>query len=172
MFTGSVPFSNDPFVTVILAVVQGKRPPRPIHPTFTEDLWTLVQRCWDQDPSLRPKISEVALQLLTLSVCNRLVGCTPTTREHVSLIATIFLDSGQVKMVEDVSGDDAQTLIDVIDQVGLCMISRSKVRSIIFDSNLHILSTRRWITSHRRPAGGVCVIYTGFVATKACYLDH
>ena len=59
VFTGVVPFGSDSPVVAILAVVQGRRPPRPTHPTFTEDLWTLVQRCWDPDPHLRPNVSEV-----------------------------------------------------------------------------------------------------------------
>ena len=46
---------------------QGGRPPRPTDPTFTDSLWELMQRCWDQDPHLRPDSSEVS-QILTTSV--------------------------------------------------------------------------------------------------------
>jgi len=52
----------------MFAIMQDKRPPRPIHPTFTEDLWELMQRCWDREPNLRPEISEALRILLTLSV--------------------------------------------------------------------------------------------------------
>ena len=63
VYTGATPFSNgSPFATA-LAVLRGERPNQPTHPAFTENLWTLVQRCWDQDPNLRPKASE-ALQVL------------------------------------------------------------------------------------------------------------
>jgi len=68
VFTGAVPFSNTPSVTAVLAVTQGERPPRPTHPTFTANLWTLMQRCWDKEPHLRPEASEVLQILLTLSV--------------------------------------------------------------------------------------------------------
>lgn len=68
VFTGAVPFSNIPAVTAILAVTHGERPPRPTHPIFTANLWTLIQRCWDNDPQLRPEASEVSQILLTLSV--------------------------------------------------------------------------------------------------------
>jgi hypothetical protein len=68
VFTGAVPFSNGPSVMAMLAITQGKRPPRPTHPTFTENLWTLMQRCWDQDPHLRPEVSEV-LRVLLLRQC-------------------------------------------------------------------------------------------------------
>ena len=68
VFTGAIPFSNDSSVMVMLAVTQGRRPPRPIYPTFTENLWTLIQRCWDHDPHSRPEVSEALQILLTPSV--------------------------------------------------------------------------------------------------------
>ena len=37
--------------------------------------------------------------------------------EHVALIATVFSDDNEVKMVENLSGDDAQALIDIMDKV-------------------------------------------------------
>jgi serine/threonine protein kinase len=67
VFTGMIPFSNDTSAMAMLATIQGKRPPRPTHPTLTKDMWALMQRCWDHDPHLRPEVSE-ALQDLTLSV--------------------------------------------------------------------------------------------------------
>ena len=67
VFTGAVPFSGDPPVRIMLAVMEGNRPPRPTYPTFTEKLWTLMQRCWDHDPQLRPDALEV-LRVLTPSV--------------------------------------------------------------------------------------------------------
>jgi len=59
VFTGAVPFSHRTTNAVILDVMDGFRPPRPTHPTFTEDLWALMQNCWDQEPHLRPEASEV-----------------------------------------------------------------------------------------------------------------
>ena len=137
IFTGAIPFSNDGSVTAMLAVVQGKRPPRPTHPACTEDLWALMQRCWSDLPSSRTKISEVALEILTLSLCQRLVGHTLNTHDRISLIATIFLDNDRIQMVEHVSGVDAQTLIDVIDEVRPRMILRSKDGLFDFCSNFH-----------------------------------
>jgi hypothetical protein len=37
--------------------------------------------------------------------------------ECIPLIVSIFLDRNQVKVVEDLSGDDAQKFIDMIDMV-------------------------------------------------------
>ena len=67
IFTGAVPFSGCHPLMAVLSVTQGKRPPRPTHPAFTEVLWTLMQRCWDHDPHLRPEASEVSQILLTTS---------------------------------------------------------------------------------------------------------
>ena len=37
--------------------------------------------------------------------------------EHVALIATVFSDDNEVKMVENLSVHDAQTFIDIMDKV-------------------------------------------------------
>ena len=66
IFTGAIPFADRISVAAMLAIIQGERLPRPAHPTFTNNLWIFMQRCWDQDPHLRPKVSE-ALQILTPS---------------------------------------------------------------------------------------------------------
>ena len=68
VFTGTVPFSNDPPHTIIPAIIGGWRPPRPANPTFTDSLWALTQQCWDQDAHLRPQVSEVLRILHDLSV--------------------------------------------------------------------------------------------------------
>ena len=39
--------------------------------------------------------------------------------ERISLITTIFSDHAQVKMVEDLIGDNAQNFIDIMDAVSL-----------------------------------------------------
>lgn len=63
VFMWTVPSDNDPLHAVTLAIAGGKRLPRPTHPTFTDELWTLTQRCWDQEDYLRPLVSEI-LQIL------------------------------------------------------------------------------------------------------------
>ena len=128
-FTHAVPFYTTSSVTAMLAIMNGKRPPRPTHPTFTEDLWTLMQRCWHQDPTSRPQISEV-VQILTLPFRKRLTSRTLAADERIGLLATIFSDDDQVKMIRPASGNDTQTFIDVIYEVSPCTISCSKDRVI------------------------------------------
>jgi hypothetical protein len=59
VFTGAVPFSSSLSPAAMLAIMDGRRPPRPTHPVLTDQLWALVQHCWDQDPHSRPEVSEV-----------------------------------------------------------------------------------------------------------------
>jgi len=175
VFSGAIPFGDGvSSVSAMLAIVQGKRPQRPTHSTFTEDLWMLIQRCWNGDPHSRPKVSEVALQLLTLSVCNHLIGHASTTHEHVSLIGKIFSDNDSVTMVENFSRDDTQTLIDVVDEVNPRSIPGSKNRLIDLDSKPRVLLIRCCVKTvfRQRSVGSVCAIYIGFVATTACFRDR
>ena len=53
-------------VEVALDVVQGVRPTKPENAPaigFSDSLWSFVQRCWDSEMKLRPKIAEVVSQL-------------------------------------------------------------------------------------------------------------
>lgn len=47
----------------------------------------------------------------------RLISHSLTAEERISLITTISLDDDQVNMVVQLSGDDAQTFVDMINEV-------------------------------------------------------
>src|ERR1700760_3897460 len=49
VFTGAVPFNNHIPAAAVLAIMGGTRPSRPTRSDFTDELWTLMQRCWDQN---------------------------------------------------------------------------------------------------------------------------
>ena len=88
VFTGAVPFRDSSTHAAIFAILQGERPSRPTHPSFTEDLWTLTQHCWDQDPHSRPEVSEVVEVLRGSSVSPQ------SQRPSVSLPGYFLLYSG------------------------------------------------------------------------------
>ena len=68
VLTGEIPFSNEKTNWMVLqAVLRGDRPSRPEHPSCTDNLWALTQRCWDQDPHLRPEILEVSQTFSSVS---------------------------------------------------------------------------------------------------------
>ena len=55
--SGNLPFHEDADITVFVKVMQGKRPPRGA--TFRKDLWGMLERCWESQPSSRPSIGDV-----------------------------------------------------------------------------------------------------------------
>ena len=68
VLTGEAPFSSEKTNwTVVQAVFRGDRPSRPAHRSCTDDLWALIQRCWDHEPHLRPDILEVSQTFSSVS---------------------------------------------------------------------------------------------------------
>ncbi|OCH94856.1 kinase-like protein [Obba rivulosa] len=67
VFTGSIPFSNLPRdATVMNKVLSGGRPDRPYQAMglgLTDDVWEIMQRCWEEDLSARPAACDVLIKL-------------------------------------------------------------------------------------------------------------
>ena len=63
IFTNQAPFSNMTDSLAISTIIAGERPPRPTHPSCTDNLWSLMQRCWDQNSHSRPDAPET-LQII------------------------------------------------------------------------------------------------------------
>jgi len=141
IFTCDIPYSGVSSFMAMLAITQGKRPQRPTHPDFTENLWALIQRCWDEDPDSRPKASEIVQALLTLLVSlilaidppssltllmfsappawKRLISPTLPTNERIQLIISIFSCHDEADVFKYPSGNDAQAFVDVVDEVSV-----------------------------------------------------
>ena len=66
-FIGAVPFNGKPSRAVVSTIVGGERPSRPTHPALTDKLWTLTQRCWDQDARRRPNALQISCSLYVLT---------------------------------------------------------------------------------------------------------
>jgi hypothetical protein len=52
----------------MLRIIQGVRPPKPIFVItrgYTEDLWEMTTRCWDEKPLERPKVDDLLKALKT-----------------------------------------------------------------------------------------------------------
>ena len=71
-----------------------------------------------------------------------MISQTLALDERISLITTIFSDSNQVEVVGQLSGDEAQSFIDIIDEVIFHTTSCSEDKAIDLGFNLHILSIR------------------------------
>ncbi len=58
--TGQLPFDDQAAQTPIqlaLKIMSGTRPKR--IPNCNSDLWRLIERCWDQNPSKRPSFADI-----------------------------------------------------------------------------------------------------------------
>ena len=72
-----------------------------------------------------------------------MISHTLTMDERIPLITAIFTDHIQVQMVANLSGDDAQSFINVIDEVSSHVLTfMFKERLVDFNSNLHTPSPR------------------------------
>lgn len=49
----------------MVGIMEGNHPPRPTSAALTDDTWGLMQRCWNQEPQLRPGIREVLQDLVS-----------------------------------------------------------------------------------------------------------
>ena len=68
VLTGKAPFITEKTNwMVVQTMLMGNRPSRPEDPSCTDGLWALIQRCWDQDPGLRPEILEVSQTFSSVS---------------------------------------------------------------------------------------------------------
>lgn len=85
-FTSAVPFSGISAAAAIVSITQGKRPPRPTHPSFTENLWELIQHCWDQDPHLRPEAAVVSQAILNPGSASCFDNCLPFNWMMLSIV--------------------------------------------------------------------------------------
>ena len=57
VLTGQPPFSRYGDLTVVMKIVNGKRPKRPQGAEavwFTDDLWGMLEQCWSPQPKARP----------------------------------------------------------------------------------------------------------------------
>ena len=71
VLTGELPFPGVRMGEITWNVVQGVRPTKPKYASaigLSDSLWSFVQRCWDGERKLRPKIAEVVSQLRRAAV--------------------------------------------------------------------------------------------------------
>ena len=68
----------------------------------------------------------------------RLIRSSHATHERISLIANIFSNQGEVEIVRDLCGDDAQIFIDMIHEACSYILSPSRNGASDFGSNLSI----------------------------------
>ena len=118
MFSGELPFHEIPRdYSVILAVMSGKRPRRPLHDMcrirgLSNDLWDLIEICWADRPSDRPTASQIMERLYALPHGH--VDQRPLDEFDLSLSSRI-LDSQPEHPFADLAG-----LTDATDEIRQC----------------------------------------------------
>ena len=50
-------------------VSRGKRPPRQDEPPLSDRAWELIQQCWVTEPQKRPRMKDVAEQMMGIPQC-------------------------------------------------------------------------------------------------------
>ena len=82
IYTGHIPFhhiARD--ITVIKTVVKGSRPPRPADTSLLSDeIWKVIEMCWNQQPQDRPTAESVIEQLPLAGV----VDDRPSGDDHLA----------------------------------------------------------------------------------------
>ena len=67
VLTGKMPFSEyKSQYAAVRRVLEGKRPERPqevVGEWFTDDVWSILGRCWEAEPNDRPSIKDVLQHL-------------------------------------------------------------------------------------------------------------
>ena len=75
--TGKSPFSDLVEGSVILRVIKGERPKRPTsdkrNRSMSDNLWDLVELCWQQKLSDRPNMQQILKQMLNKSTASGLL---------------------------------------------------------------------------------------------------
>ena len=95
VFAGKNPFGDSHPTAQRVKVLGGNRPPRPVNPTLTDDVWTLVRGCWAQDPQSRPGMRRV-LQDLASSLLQSLHQ-SPKSSCEFQVALNQFYDSSEHK---------------------------------------------------------------------------
>jgi len=113
----------------------------------------------------------IAFLCSDLPAWKQLTSSTLETHKRIPLVRTVFSDSEEVEIVGHLCGDDAQTFVDVIDEVSLTL---PPPRSRPFPPCLNscAVSARYWIAYHHEFKGGACAPCIGSVAAKPWFRGH
>ncbi|THU99271.1 kinase-like protein [Dendrothele bispora CBS 962.96] len=88
ILTGHIPYhhlKNE--VAVIIQLSRGERPPRPPIEYLTDNVWSFIQKCWSNEPHLRPNTHDVTVEV------GKHVTVSPSINSDVSTLPTGELDN-------------------------------------------------------------------------------
>lgn len=115
-----------------------------------------------QDPSVGSP--EVVGPEPAVPAWKRLIDLPPSTEERTSLITTIFSSSHETEVVKGLRGDEAQSVVDVVDEVLAHIYLRSRPGELIFPR-------RCWIYCRHGFGGSVWVLCVRYAVARLCFQD-
>jgi serine/threonine protein kinase len=120
VFTGAAPFNKRPLTSAVMAIMGGDRPPRPTNPVCSDELWAMIQRCWNQKPHLRPEVSEV-LQALPGGAPKNLMRLHThgmASQEFRRALAQFYCGTGYEDCIDSLNDADGREFADFLYRVG------------------------------------------------------
>ena len=137
-FTGAVPFNDRDSPAAMIAIMSGKRPPRPKHSSLTDKLWELMNWCWDQDQHKRPRMLEVLLALnplmyectrpggppsittatLVPDIQQRLENLDPSNEEYRHFLHALLSHRHLKPYINNLQEDNLRRFVELLDKVG------------------------------------------------------
>jgi serine/threonine protein kinase len=123
VLTGKLPFSefNSDF-HVSTAVMRGRRPQRPTGILdLTDDLWKLIEDCWEQEAGQRPDIISILDRLREIVPLNvTLKYFDPQSASSIAVIEAV-MDNYEIS---NLTIGDSLLLATVLDQVSLKILGK------------------------------------------------
>lgn len=97
VLTGNIPFHLIDGWAAITGIVRGARPDIPANaPTATRGLWKIVQRCWGEEPTERPPLSEIRQELcVAAEEWDTGPGVSGSTDSYVKVAQDTLSSSGE-----------------------------------------------------------------------------
>lgn len=115
MLTGTAPFARKGKTELACKVVlEDHRPPRPRDSDklgFSDEVWEVLQRCWEKKPSARPSIE-------VISTCLKHAAETWV----VDVPAFLLASKAGVEQVMSMKEDQAKDFANTLDEVRQCEI--------------------------------------------------
>ena len=120
VITGTVPFSDFQAITVVAKTADGERPPRPDNPALTDDVWALIQGCWDKDPQSRPGMRRL-LKDLASSLLRGLYRLTESSPGFQVALSQFYDNTERGHCVDNLCGVELNEFVDFLDDVRLSL---------------------------------------------------
>lgn len=116
VFTNVVPLNNSQPLAVVAKTSNEERPPRPTDPILSDDMWALMQRCWEQEPQSRPEMG-VVLRDLASSLLRSLFHYTEVSPEFQAALSQFYEGSERKGCIDRLNHAELGEFTNLLDRV-------------------------------------------------------